>query len=112
MRLLTGLRAWTAQRISAVILLALVPAFAIGLSAAPPGDYAAWRALVARPALGVALALGFVALLVHAWVGARDVVLDYVHARALRAAVLVAAALALAATGAVFLLALAALHLR
>jgi succinate dehydrogenase / fumarate reductase membrane anchor subunit len=112
MRLLTGLRAWTAQRISALVLLVVVPAFAAVLLASPPVDAAAWRAFVARPAVGAALALGFAALLVHAWVGVRDVVLDYVPVRALRALVLVAVAAALGAAGAVFLLALAALHLR
>jgi succinate dehydrogenase / fumarate reductase membrane anchor subunit len=110
MRLLSGLRAWVAQRVSAVVLLVLVPGVATFLLVSPPRDYDQWRALIARPAIGLALAIGFVALLVHAWVGLRDVVLDYVHFRTLRAILLIAVALGLAASGAVLLLALAALH--
>jgi succinate dehydrogenase / fumarate reductase membrane anchor subunit len=36
----------------------------------------------------VLIVIGFVALGVHGWIGARDVVLDYVHAPGLRFALL------------------------
>jgi succinate dehydrogenase / fumarate reductase membrane anchor subunit len=112
MRLLSGLRAWTVQRISAALLLGFVLWFVAHLIAAPPQGYEEWRALVGRPGVGIALGLFFAALLLHAWVGVRDILLDYVHSRALRAALLVAVAVGLYATGTGLALALAALHFR
>jgi len=108
MKLLSGLRAWVVQRISAAILLGFVLWFAAGLLMAPPGTYDEWRALVAHPTAEIALTIFFAALLAHAWVGVRDIVLDYVRWRPLRAAILVGVAAGLLATGAA--LVLAALH--
>ncbi|MBK9245566.1 MAG: succinate dehydrogenase, hydrophobic membrane anchor protein [Burkholderiales bacterium] len=106
MRLLSGLRAWTVQRLSALLLTPLVLWMGGRLLYAPPVDHAQWRALLADPAANVAVAGLFAALIAHAWVGLRDVVLDYVHARVLRAALLGAVAVGLAATGTVAALAL------
>lgn len=110
MRLLSGLRAWTVQRASALYMLGFLAWLAAALLAAPPEGYVQWRAMVARPAASAAFAVFFAALLAHAWVGMRDVVLDYVHGTALRATVLALAAGALLAAGAWVALALAALH--
>jgi len=104
---LTGRRAWVVQRVSALLLLGFVLGFAARLFMAPPETYDEWRLLVARPWTQVALGLFFAALLMHAWVGVRDIVLDYVHSGAVRAALLVAVALGLGATGIGLLLALA-----
>jgi succinate dehydrogenase / fumarate reductase membrane anchor subunit len=112
MRLLTGLRAWVAQRASAVFMLGFLVWLAGLLLLSPPDGYEQWRVLVARPAVSVAFAGFFVALLIHAWVGARDVVLDYVHNPGARATALVLVGAALAATGAWLGLTLAALHVR
>lgn len=112
MKLLSGLRAWTLQRVSALLLLGFALWFAGDLLVAPPGGYEEWRAMVARPAASAALAVFFAALLLHAWVGVRDVVLDYVHSLPLRAVVLVGVAVVLSATSAELALALAALHTR
>ncbi|HET7198291.1 MAG TPA: succinate dehydrogenase, hydrophobic membrane anchor protein, partial [Burkholderiales bacterium] len=46
----------------------------------------AWRAWAARPAAAALIALLAAALLLHAWVGVRDVVLDYVHPLGVRLA--------------------------
>lgn len=97
---LTGLPAWLLQRATAVYMLIFVPAIALHYAADPPQSYEAWRAWMARPAVSVATLVFAAALLLHAWVGVRDVLLDYARPAAVRAA-----ALALAAFG---LLALAA----
>jgi succinate dehydrogenase / fumarate reductase membrane anchor subunit len=47
----------------------------------------------------VAVLLFFVALLLHGWIGLRDVVIDYVHPLGLRMAVLGAVALGQIALG-------------
>lgn len=91
---LSGLRAWLVQRVTAVYLLSfmvfLLPHFIWN----PPRDYAAWRAWVLSPWISVVTTLFFLALLLHIWVGLRDVILDYVHRLAARAI-----ALALLAAG-------------
>ena len=112
MRLFTGLRAWTVQRASALLLLAFALWPGARLLAAPPAGYAAWRAFVAQPAASAAFALAFAALLAHAWVGVRDIVLDYVRSPPARAALLFVAAVVLLASATWFALALAALRVR
>lgn len=56
-----------------------------------------WRSLMAEPVMTVASTLFLFSLLAHAWIGIRDVVMDYVHPLALRVAVLTALAGALLA---------------
>jgi succinate dehydrogenase / fumarate reductase membrane anchor subunit len=110
MRLLTGLRAWTVQRATAVFMFLFVLWLAGALLVSPPESYEHWRAMVARPAASVGFSVFFAALLAHAWIGVRDVVLDYVHRLGVRAVVLALIAAALFAIGAWLALALAALH--
>ena len=110
MRLLTGLRAWTVQRVTAVFMLGFLLWLAGALLVSPPHGYEHWRAMVARPLTSAGFAVFFAALLGHAWVGVRDVVLDYVHRPAARAVVLALAAATLVTIGAWLGLALAALQ--
>lgn len=80
----SGLRAWALQRISAVYLgLYIIYIFGY-LSFNPPASFEDWRAYVADPNATVAMLIFFVALLIHAWVGIRDVLIDYVHPFLLR----------------------------
>ena len=81
-RPLTGLSAWLVQRLSAVYM-ALFTAGAVGLfTVMPLDDYGAWVAVWERPVVSAATALFFVALLLHSWVGMRDVILDYASSSA------------------------------
>ncbi len=97
---ITGLRAWFVQRIAAVYLgiffLYLLMHFAVDA----PNSFEEWQAWMHQPGVLVAWVLFFAALLLHAWVGMRDVVLDYVHHTALRLVVLVALGLFLLVQGA------------
>lgn len=81
---MTGLRAWLVQRITAAIILGLLLLFFIRLALEPFKTYQAWSQWMSEPLVSVAVALFFSALLLHAWVGLRDVILDYVHNTALR----------------------------
>ena len=62
-------------------------------------DFQTWRDWVAHPAVNIALALFFASLLLHAWVGGRDVVMDYVKPYSLRFVVLVVLGSGLVAMG-------------
>lgn len=75
---LHGLRPWLIQRVSAVYM-ALFTLFVTGRLLVAPMTVAAWRQWLATPGVALAFALFFVALLLHAWVGMRDVLLDYAH---------------------------------
>lgn len=66
------------QRLSAIYLALYLGVSLIALLPAIPVDYARWHAWFAHPAVSVATAGCVVALIIHAWVGVRDVVLDYV----------------------------------
>lgn len=74
---LQGLRPWIMQRISAVYIALSLFYFAVCLllaDAFSAGDWAAW---VATPVNNILLGLFLLAVLWHAWIGVRDVVLDY-----------------------------------
>ncbi|HRP94717.1 MAG TPA: succinate dehydrogenase, hydrophobic membrane anchor protein [Rhodocyclaceae bacterium] len=88
MRLLGGQRAWIVQRLSALYLLLCVVGGAAWLLLYGRPGFEGWRGFVAHPAGALALLLFYTALFAHAWVGLRDVVLDYVHPFGLRAGVL------------------------
>jgi len=79
-----GLRDWLLQRISAVYLALYLLLFLAAVIIAPPHSYKDWRGWMAGPWFGMATVLFFIALLIHAWVGVRDVIMDYVHPVAVR----------------------------
>lgn len=84
-----GLRAWLWQRLTSVYIgvFVLVALFAYLLHG--PWSYTEWRMLFAHPAINIATALLVLALLFHAWVGLRDILVDYVPALGLRFGILV-----------------------
>lgn len=89
MRGLAGFRPWFWQRLSAVYLAGFVLFVAGRLIWFPVTDYGQWHDWLASPLMWMATALFFIALLMHAWVGARDVVLDYIKPDGLRLMMLV-----------------------
>jgi len=92
MNLLSGQRAFVVQRLSALVLLAFVAAGAARLAFGSPVTLAQWQAWAAQPFAAAALLVLSAALFAHAWVGVRDVLLDYVRPFALRLSLLAAAA--------------------
>ena len=97
---LSGLRAWTIQRLSAIYiaLFTLVVMIALVVKGLPP-DHTAWKELLSSPLVNLAVMTFFLALLLHAWVGARDVIIDYVHPLAARFTALAVAAVFLIVCG-------------
>jgi len=94
-----GLRAWLLQRLSAVYMAVFMLYLLLTFAVAAPNTYGEWHDWMGNPWMGLASALFFAALLMHAWVGMRDVVMDYVHPTALRLSALSLVALGLAACG-------------
>lgn len=91
-----GTRDWLAQRISAVVMaLYTVLALAVIASRAPL-TYEAWKALFTQGWMRVATLIFVASLAWHAWVGVRDILMDYVKHDGLRLALQVLTVLLLA----------------
>lgn len=75
----SGTGSWLLQRATAVVLAVALPVLAVRLLAARPPDFAAWQALFVPLGMRVGVLLTGVALALHAWVGLRDVLMDYVR---------------------------------
>jgi succinate dehydrogenase / fumarate reductase membrane anchor subunit len=81
-----GLRDWLLQRVTAVVMIAYTVLFA-GVVVWNGGlDHATWRAVFAHRGLQLASFLFMLALLWHAWVGVRNILMDYVKPVAIRLA--------------------------
>ena len=80
----SGLRDWLLQRLTAVVMALYTLGFAACLLVGPPATYADWRTLFAGPFVRLATLFFVAALLYHAWVGMRDIVMDYVKPMGLR----------------------------
>ena len=76
---LEGLRPWVIQRVSAVVIALYLVYVAASAWLHGAYDYNSWRAWVHAPYNSLFMGLFILALLFHAWIGMRDVILDYVH---------------------------------
>jgi succinate dehydrogenase / fumarate reductase membrane anchor subunit len=107
---LTGLRAWSVQRVNALCLLLFVFFVLLFLCFDPIRGYSQWKASLARPEATGALLAFVAALIAHMWVGLRDVLLDYARPAGLRGGLLLVVALGLFGLGAWMLFIVAKLH--
>lgn len=79
-----GLRDWLGQRVTAVIMAVYTVLIgAIMLFDAPSG-FGEWKALFSGRVMQLATFLFIASLLYHAWVGIRDVLMDYIKPTAIR----------------------------
>jgi len=91
-----GLRDWLVQRVSAVLIAVYSPGF-ITLCLAYSHRYSDWKGLFAHGWMRISTLVVAVALALHAWVGIRDVLMDYVRATGQRLFLQILAILVLAA---------------
>lgn len=73
-----GMRAWLLQRLSAFYLALIIIIVSVWWITTDSITYTEWRQLIGHPFIAVMLALFFLALLFHAWVGIRDIMVDYI----------------------------------
>ena len=95
----SGLKAWAIQRLTAIYIGLFSLYLVLALLFSPPADYLAWKAWIGSPLVSVAMLLFIASVLMHAWIGVRDVLIDYLHPIAIRATVLGLVALSLVAMG-------------
>jgi len=96
---MSGLKAWLLQRVSAVYLAGFLVYFLIMMLTCAPQTYTDWRVWMSSTSMALATTLFFFALLSHAWVGMRDVLIDYVKPFALRLTLLIFLAVGLLVMG-------------
>ena len=84
-----GLRDWLAQRITAVVMGVYTLMILAVLAATPGLDYWHWRALWELPVTRYATVLYLLSLYLHAWIGVRNIFMDYIKDSGLRLALYV-----------------------
>ena len=90
-----GLGDWLLQRLTAVVMAVYTLGLLICLVMHAPASYAEWKSIFSGTFVRLATMLFFVALLYHAWVGMRDILMDYIHATGMRLALQTAVGIAL-----------------
>ena len=73
------LRDWLTQRLTAVVMAFYSVAFLITLLVMPPVSYSLWHQIFLLPWMKFTTLLFFVSLCLHAWVGMRNICMDYVN---------------------------------
>jgi succinate dehydrogenase / fumarate reductase membrane anchor subunit len=84
-----GLTSWLQQRVTAIIMLVAALAFFIfilTMAIKVNASITSWQGLFQYTLTKIGVQLFFAALLLHAWVGMRDLWMDYVTSNRLRAA--------------------------
>lgn len=79
-----GLKDWLAQRVTAVLMMLYLIVLVGVLLIAVPQDYAAWKEIFNHQWMRIATFVFFMCMFWHVWIGMRNVLMDYVHATALR----------------------------
>ena len=92
-----GLRDWLAQRVTAVIMAIYTVIAVFVLFSSKPITYVVWRDLFSQGWTRVATLLFAASLAWHAWVGMRDILMDYIKPDGLRLSLQVGTLLVIAA---------------
>ena len=92
-----GLGNWLLQRLTAVVMAVYTLLVVACIISGHPASYADFRAMFSGGFFAMATLVFFAALLYHAWVGMRDILMDYVKGTGLRLALQMAVALSLVA---------------
>jgi len=80
-----GLKGWLAQRVTALVMIVYTVIFLVALGRGTV-SYASWKALFAQEWMRFATLLFVASVLIHAWVGVRNVWMDYIKHTGLRLA--------------------------
>jgi succinate dehydrogenase / fumarate reductase membrane anchor subunit len=79
-----GLRDWLGQRVTAVLMALYSVLFVVVLLLKKPGDYLAWHGVFSPWWMKIATLTFLASLFYHAWVGMRDIWMDYVQPTGVR----------------------------
>lgn len=79
-----GLTDWLAQRVTAVVMVVYTIIFLAAFVTHAPMGFPQWKALITHGAMRVLTLLFFLALFYHAWIGVRDILMDYIQPTGVR----------------------------
>ncbi len=79
-----GLMDWIAQRATAVIMAVYTMVITVVLLLVRPSTFEAWQAVFANGVVKFLTFLFFLSLFYHAWIGIRDIWMDYIQPVGLR----------------------------
>ena len=79
-----GLKDWLVQRVTATIVALYTVLFAVIYFVICPTDYFTWSYIFQSQWMRIITLLFFFSLFWHAWVGVRDIYMDYIQSTALR----------------------------
>ena len=79
-----GLRDWIGQRASAVYMAFYTLIFAVSALSLPEMSHEAWSGLFSGGLMRFLTFLFFLALFYHAWIGVRDIFMDYIKPTGVR----------------------------
>jgi succinate dehydrogenase / fumarate reductase, membrane anchor subunit len=81
-----GLRDWLAQRVTAILMALFTIALLVQVLFAPTLDYYSWSGIFAQQWMKGLTFVVILALAYHAWVGIRDIFMDYIKPVGIRLA--------------------------
>ena len=79
-----GLKDWLIQRVTATIMALYTVLFAVIYFVSCPTDYFTWSYIFQSQWMRIITLLFFFSLFWHAWVGVRDIYMDYIQSTSLR----------------------------
>ena len=79
-----GVKDWLAQRVTAIVMAVYTVVLLVAFLGAQEFSYAAWAGLFAKQWFKLFSLVTFLGLFYHAWVGIRDIWMDYVKNAGLR----------------------------
>ena len=79
-----GLRDWLAQRVTAVVMAIFTVVVMAGVFAGAASSGDAWRAFISFPLVRFLAFLFVLSLCFHAWIGVRDIWMDYIKPLGIR----------------------------
>ncbi len=94
-----GMNAWILQRVSAVYLALFFSYVIYVFIFIPPSSHEEFKLWISNPVMSIAMLLFLAMILGHAWVGIRDVFMDYIPSLTIRAIALMLLAISLFSCG-------------
>lgn len=90
-----GMRAWLLQRLTAIYIAIFLLSLFSWMIATSPLNYVHWHGLFSQSFMLVATIIFYLSLFIHAWVGIRDILVDYINHSVIRFILLIGLALSL-----------------
>jgi succinate dehydrogenase / fumarate reductase membrane anchor subunit len=92
-----GMRAWLLQRLTAIYIAIYSLSLIIWVVSNFPMNYDNWYSVFSHPIILIATVIFYLSLFIHAWVGMRDILVDYAKPSSVRFILLTALAFFLTA---------------